>query len=177
MAWKGVILAGPLLALLVACGPSEQPQPASSQEGVPRPGGTVTYPVAADPWDWDLSYLVKSNPNGDGRALAYSSLLGLKTGPEVKYDQLILQPELAERWEVSPDAKTYTFYLRKGVRFATLPPVDGRELSSADVRWSLEYWSRSGDFKKLPPSPIASPAACPLFIRSRPTSTARISCT
>lgn len=61
-------------------------------------------------------------------------------------------PELAKRWDVSPDAKTYTFHLRQGVKFAPIPPVNGRELTSHDVKWSFEYWSRTGQFKgkKLP---------------------------
>lgn len=42
------------------------------------------------------------------------------------------QPSLATAWTVSPDGKTYRFTLRKGVKWH-----DGRDFSSADVRFSL----------------------------------------
>lgn len=42
-------------------------------------------------------------------------------------------PDLAERWTVSEDRLTYTFHLRKGVRFH-----NGREMNADDVRYSLE---------------------------------------
>ncbi len=44
-----------------------------------------------------------------------------------------LKPGLAERWEISPDSTVYTFYLNKGVKFAT-----GREMTAKDVKWSWE---------------------------------------
>ncbi len=52
----------------------------------------------------------------------------------VYYDfDLEPQPQLAERWEVSPDGLTITFHLRSGVRWH-----DGEPFSAADVKWSLE---------------------------------------
>lgn len=42
-------------------------------------------------------------------------------------------PSLAERWEISPDAKVYTFYLRRGVKF-----TDGTPLNAEAVKWSFE---------------------------------------
>ncbi len=42
-------------------------------------------------------------------------------------------PALAEKWEASDDLKTYTFYLRKGVKFH-----NGRELEAADIKWNFE---------------------------------------
>jgi len=42
------------------------------------------------------------------------------------------RPMLAERWDVSPDGLTYSFYLRKGVKFH-----NGDELTADDVVFSL----------------------------------------
>lgn len=42
-------------------------------------------------------------------------------------------PGLAERWEVSEDGLTYTFHLRRGVRFH-----DGTSFDAADVQFTLE---------------------------------------
>ena len=47
--------------------------------------------------------------------------------------QLQVVPDLAERWDLSADGKTYTFYLRPGLRFH-----DGRAVTAADVKYSLE---------------------------------------
>jgi peptide/nickel transport system substrate-binding protein len=44
-----------------------------------------------------------------------------------------IAPALAERWEQSPDGKTYTFTLRKGVKFH-----DGSELDAEAVKLSWE---------------------------------------
>jgi len=46
---------------------------------------------------------------------------------------LRIQPDLAEKWDISPDGKTYTFSMRKGVKFH-----NGRELVAADIKYSLE---------------------------------------
>lgn len=48
-------------------------------------------------------------------------------------NDLHVQPDLAEGWELSPDGRTYTFRLRTDARFA-----DGTPLTSEDVRYSLE---------------------------------------
>ena len=54
---------------------------------------------------------------------------------------LEIKPCLAEDWEISPDGKTYTFFLRKGVMFHDDPCFEGgvgREMKAADVKYSLD---------------------------------------
>lgn len=66
---------------------------------------------------------------------AFSSFrrLDLLYNKLVRYnDQLRIEPDLAESWD-TPDARTYVFRLRRGVRFHS-----GAELTSEDVKFSLE---------------------------------------
>ncbi len=52
----------------------------------------------------------------------------------VTFDQdMNLIPDIAERWEKSEDNKTYTFYLRQGVKFH-----DGKEITARDFKYSWE---------------------------------------
>ncbi|MGH7573174.1 MAG: ABC transporter substrate-binding protein, partial [Gemmatimonadota bacterium] len=51
----------------------------------------------------------------------------------VQYRDEELQPNLAERWEVSADGTAYTFFLRDDVTFH-----NGRKLTAEDVRYSFE---------------------------------------
>jgi len=48
-------------------------------------------------------------------------------------------PELAASWTTSPDGRTYTFALRRNVRWH-----DGTPFSSADVRWTLAAVAANG---------------------------------
>ena len=57
--------------------------------------------------------------------LIFSSLVALD-------EHMKIAPELAERWD-TPDALTYIFYLRPGVRFH-----DGRALTAADVKFTFD---------------------------------------
>ena len=59
------------------------------------------------------------------------------------YDSnLKLQPELAEKWSLAADGKSMTFKLREGVKYHS-----GREFTSADVKFSLEF--AAGDERTL----------------------------
>ena len=49
------------------------------------------------------------------------------------HDPSQFEPELAERWEISPDLRTYTFYLRPDLRWS-----DGHPLTAEDFRWTFE---------------------------------------
>jgi len=42
-------------------------------------------------------------------------------------------PDIAERWQISDDSQTYTFYLRQGVKFQ-----DGKEITAEDFKYSWE---------------------------------------
>ena len=49
-----------------------------------------------------------------------------------------VKPALAEKWEISPDGKTYVFHLRKGVLFH-----DGSSFSAESVKFSFDQIGRA----------------------------------
>lgn len=59
---------------------------------------------------------------------------------KTQYPEMKIVADLAERWE-QPDNKTYIFHLRRGIKFHNVEPVKGRELTSQDVKTSLQYYA------------------------------------
>jgi len=64
----------------------------------------------------------------DWMGLLYDSLVGSTAEAKPSIDL-----GLANKWEMSPDGLTWTFYLRKGVKFH-----DGVQLTAKDVKFSIE---------------------------------------
>ncbi len=92
----------------------------------PGPGGNLLMPLSAqDPTTLDPALVSDTTSAFVARQL-FSGLVRLDNNLEV-------QPDLAERWDVSDDGRTYTFYLRPDARFA-----DGSPITAEDVRYSLE---------------------------------------
>jgi peptide/nickel transport system substrate-binding protein len=93
----------------------------------PRPGGLLKFAVSAEPPNYDchaqtsFAFIHPVRPH-------YNTLLEFDTAkyPAIKGD-------LAESWTVSKDGLTYTFKLRKGVKFH-----DGSTLTSEDIKATYE---------------------------------------
>ncbi|HXI89722.1 MAG TPA: ABC transporter substrate-binding protein [Blastocatellia bacterium] len=51
-----------------------------------------------------------------------------------------IRPAVAERWDISPDGRIYTFYLREAARFH-----NGRRVRSEDVKYSFERQMRQNE--------------------------------
>jgi ABC-type transport system substrate-binding protein len=83
-------------------------------------------PEGFDPALWD------SGSTSNVTTALFQGLVAFKRGSGE------LLPELATSWVVSPDAKTFTFSLRKGVKFHTTPYFKPtREMNADDVVFSF----------------------------------------
>ncbi|MGE0764804.1 MAG: ABC transporter substrate-binding protein, partial [Bdellovibrionales bacterium] len=75
----------------------------------------------------------------DGPTFNASSRMSYNRLVEFKPGTTEIQPSLAEKWTISKDGKTYTFHLRKGVKFQTrgeFKPT--REFNADDVVFTFE---------------------------------------
>ena len=70
-------------------------------------------------------------------SFAYSRLVKVKGGSAVVPGTQPIEGDLAESWERQGDT-VYVFKLRKGVRWHNKPPMNGRELTAEDVRYSYD---------------------------------------
>jgi peptide/nickel transport system substrate-binding protein len=57
---------------------------------------------------------------------------------------LTLKGDLAESWQPSSDHRLWTFKLRQGVKWHNVPPLKGRELVAADIKYCFEAYAKEG---------------------------------
>jgi len=128
---RELLKAGGALAVAAAA-PMAKPIAAIAQ--MPKRGGTLRLTFQADPLHFDphqtLSFVTMVP-----LSFAYSRLVKVKAGPSVKPMTYPVEPDLAESWTQLSDT-TYIFKLRKGVRWHNKPPVNGRELTADDVKYT-----------------------------------------
>src|SRR5919106_4425572 len=123
------------LLTIGAAGLTAATLPSSVTAQTPKRGGTLTLRTWDPPhFDHILAHAYKTHVVV---SFTHSRLLRHKAGPNVKPGSFVLEGDLAESWQQLNDT-TYVFKLRKGVRFHAKPPVNGRELTADDVRYTFE---------------------------------------
>ena len=120
--------------------PTATPTPVGGVEKTQ--GGVLRLASSAyNPPNWDpITYSYKTHYMLN---MVHANLINFHYG--AAYSSWDITPSsdgLAESWDISDDGKTYTFHIKKGVKFQDRPPVNGRELTSEDVKWSIEYHAK-----------------------------------
>ena len=108
-----------------------------AQAQTPKRGGTLRLTLISDPVTGFDPQQTISFVTHVPLSFAYSRLLKVKAGPSVKPMTYPLEPDLAESW-TQPNETTYIFKLKKGVQWHPKPPVNGRELTADDVKYSYD---------------------------------------
>jgi ABC-type transport system substrate-binding protein len=125
---RGFLATGAGAALIAA-------RPSRALAQTPKRGGTLTI-RAWDPPHFDAS-LVHAYKTHVAISFTHSRLLRHRAGEGVKPGSLMIEGDLAESW-TQPSDTTYVFKLRRGVRFHAKPPVNARELTAEDVKFTFE---------------------------------------
>ena len=132
-------------------------QPEGWAEKDIKRGGTLTVAFRGDPPHYDPALTTSYYMLG-AVGPVYDRLIRPKWGSYANPSTPELVPDLAERWEISPDRLVYTFHLRRGVRWQKLPPVNGREFVADDVKFTLERArGKALDFLVAPVKAIEAP--------------------
>ena len=160
---RALALAGALTgtaAFVAACGgggkgsssttSSNQPVELKNKEATaaageqPKSGGNGKYVTSGEPPDLDPRLTL---------AFGLHSWLGSTMNRVVRTvhgregkdpTDFTLKPDLAASWEQPADLQSVTFKLRQGVNWHNKPPVNGRELTSDDLKYSFEMYAKTG---------------------------------
>jgi peptide/nickel transport system substrate-binding protein len=140
----GALALGAPRARAIAQSTSPYPEWIPASPKPPKRGGTLTRASAWDP------------PMLDPRmtqSVGLFQFAGLTSNRLVRYvfpdeasgpGDMGLKGDLAESWTASPDHRIWTFKLRQGVKWQNVPPLNGRELTSADVKYCFEAYAKEG---------------------------------
>lgn len=129
------------LLLMASCAPTAAPTPTAKPAlATPKPAAPTPKPPAAVKTGGILKIANPGDPPGYDMHKETSDVVFHPFGPA--YSGLLqyswekpaeIIPDLAEKWELSPDGLTYTFHLRKDVKWH-----DGKPFTSADVPLSIK---------------------------------------
>jgi oligopeptide transport system substrate-binding protein len=119
-----IFIACLLVALLVIGGLYIRSCTSESPTETPTSGGTLKL-SGTDPTTLDPALSSDSNSS--------SYIIQIFSGLVRLDENLEPAPDIAERWEISGDGCTYTFYLRDNAMFQ-----DGRKVTAADFKYSWE---------------------------------------
>ncbi|MBM4432577.1 MAG: peptide ABC transporter substrate-binding protein [Chloroflexi bacterium] len=123
-----IIIAVLLVASLFIAG-CPQPEIPTETPTTPAAEGGVLNLYSIDP--------ITLDPAGSNEATSHQYIAQIFSGL-VRFDEnLEPVPDIASGWEISPDGRTYTFTLRKDVKFH-----NGRGVKSQDFKYS---WERASD--------------------------------
>ncbi|MSQ14946.1 MAG: hypothetical protein EXR50_03680 [Dehalococcoidia bacterium] len=146
----GLTLISILYVLILACSPAAQPaaptggdqtaKPAEQRqaifalEEVGQTGGKLSMAagvtIFGNPNDPHLFATV----SGRNYAVPVTNGMVKRDIYDPKYGII---PDLAEKWDVSKDGLSYTFKLRQGIKFQNVAPLNGREFTSEDAKYTL----------------------------------------
>jgi ABC-type transport system substrate-binding protein len=104
--------------------------------GPPKRGGTLETSVGKDPETLEIMHSV-NGPLRVTSSLVYRRLVQFRG---IDYYDIDVEPDMADSWSVSSDGKTWTFKLHQGIKWHNIPPVNGREFTSDDVAWTVDYY-------------------------------------
>ncbi len=150
-----------VLVLAVACGaaatatprPADTAQPVGAQVGTPTPAARLATTPTATPTPTPIPVSAPAvNPGkltimvGDWAGERFDPVFGAGRPGGLNYGRIVhgilisgnekrdMVPGIASQWSLSANGLTWTFTIRKGVKFH-----DGSDLTAEDVLWSLQH--------------------------------------
>lgn len=105
--------------------PTQAPTDAPPDSKI-KEGGTIVIRMLGDPLNFIPNDAAENNGEGI-KAQMYNALVRLDT-------QQNIIPDAAERWEISGEDRTITFYLKRNIVWS-----DGKPLTAEDVKYTFDY--------------------------------------
>ena len=124
--FAGVLVSLVVVAASLLLWRSNAPPASPVESSAPARGGQLTAGLRTDPKSFNS--LVVS----DESSVIVSSLLQARL-VRINRTTFELEPWLAEKWDMTPDGRTYTLHLRPGLTWS-----DGTPLTSADVLFTVK---------------------------------------
>ena len=126
---KNIVISISILALLFSCSTSNNENKDADETKTTKSGGGITIPLD--------SYFTIERPR-EILKIESAQIYGQMLESLVRFDDddLEIKPALAEKWDISEDGLTYTFYLRENVKFhdnAVFKDGKGRDVTTQDV--------------------------------------------